>query len=310
MRSLSKHQPKYPVFIPTKGRYDSAFTIRGFQNIGLDFRIVIEEQEYDQYSKIVDKDQIVVLPFRDQGVTKARNFLWDLAVDEGHDRYWTFDDNIGTKFKTHGVVSMFKFNRNGKLPVLSTKPLLVIEKWADRYQNVGITGMNYEMFIQRKRGYHPPLIVNTRVYSNMLIDTRVKDSEGNPFRFDLFYNEDTDLCLRMLKSGLCVVEWNLYLVKKITTMRIAGGNTPNYQKNLTSKKDETDLMSDGRYRMAKQLRDAHPDCVKITRKWDRWQHQVDYSKFRNNKLIKDPNAPIEDIASFEALNLKEVANAT
>ena len=36
--------------------------------------------------------------------------------------------------------------------------------------------------------------------------------------------------------------------------------------------------------MAESLRDQHPDVVKITRKWGRWQHHVDYRPFKGNRL--------------------------
>ena len=62
-----------------------------------------------------------------------------------------------------------------------------------------------------------------------------------------------------------------------TVMAREGGNTD----ELYVKTDEFD----GRLEMAKSLYCQHPDVVKITRKWGRWQHQVDYRPFRNNKLI-------------------------
>ena len=50
---------KYPVFIPTKGRYETPITIKMFQEHNIDFKIVIEKQEFEQYSKIVDKSKIL-----------------------------------------------------------------------------------------------------------------------------------------------------------------------------------------------------------------------------------------------------------
>ena len=41
---------------------------------------------------------------------------------------------------------------------------------------------------------------------------------------------------------------------------------------------------DGRLKMAQSLVAQHPDVVKITHKWGRWQHQVDYRPFKRNKL--------------------------
>jgi hypothetical protein len=36
--------------------------------------------------------------------------------------------------------------------------------------------------------------------------------------------------------------------------------------------------------MAESLREQHPDVVLVTKKWNRWQHHVDYKPFQKNKL--------------------------
>lgn len=45
---------------------------------------------------------------------------------------------------------------------------------------------------------------------------------------------------------------------------------------------------DGRLAMAQSLQRQHTDVTKVVRKWDRWQHQVDYRPFKGNKLIPTP----------------------
>ncbi len=57
-----------------------------------------------------------------------------------------------------------------------------------------------------------------------------------------------------------------------------GGNTDELYKQTPE--------FDGRWEMAKSLVMQHPDVTKITRKWGRWQHQVDYRPFKGNKLKK------------------------
>jgi hypothetical protein len=46
--------------------------------------------------------------------------------------------------------------------------------------------------------------------------------------------------------------------------------------------------------MAQSLVEQHPDVTTIKWKWGRWQHQVDYSRFKRNKLIKRPDVVIPD----------------
>lgn len=46
--------------------------------------------------------------------------------------------------------------------------------------------------------------------------------------------------------------------------------------------------------MAEELAAKHPDVTTITRKWGRWQHQVDYSRFAGNKLIRKSGVAIPE----------------
>lgn len=45
--------------------------------------------------------------------------------------------------------------------------------------------------------------------------------------------------------------------------------------------------TDNRLEFAESLQKQHPDVVSVVKRYGRWHHQVDYSGFRGNKLIKD-----------------------
>lgn len=151
--------------------------------------------------------------------------------------------------------------------------LKVMEDFTERYTNLYISGMQYEMFVPRKKK-HNPVILNTRVYSNMLIKADI------PFRNVTFYNDDTDLCLRVLKDGYCTLLFCAFLADKIQTMVIKGGMTDYYEK--TNKRKQ----------FAEELQRAHPDVVEVVWKYNRWHHKVDYSPFKRNKLILKPGIEI------------------
>ena len=257
--------PKYPVFIPSKGRYDSRLTIKAFEKLGVPYHVVVEPQEYDLYASRVDPDKIIVLPFSDRGLVPTRNWIWDHALEMGTPFFWTFDDNIR---------EFYRLNKNLKYRMADGTFLRVIEDFVGRYENVYIAGMQYEMFAPRK-AKHPPFILNTRVYSNMLIKTDI------PYRNRGFYNDDTDLCLRVLKDGHCIIQFIAFLAKKEPTMTVKGGMTPHYQ-------------GDGRLQMALSLKKQHPDIVQVKRRWGRWQHVVDYSRFKHNKLIRNLDVEIPE----------------
>jgi hypothetical protein len=263
--------PRYPVFIPTKGRWESRLTIKALENIGVPYKAVIEAQEYDNYAAVIDSNNIIVLPYRDKGLVVTRNWIWDYALSQGYPRFWTMDDNIR---------NFYRMNHNLKVPITTGTPLCVMEDFTERYTNVPVSGMNYFMFASRKTKA-APFTLNTRVYSNMLIETDARDPRGKPYRNEGFYNDDTDLCLRILKDGYCTILFNAFLIRKSVTMTVKGGMTPHYQ-------------GDGRLKMAQELQAKHPDVTKITFKWGRWQHQVDYRPFKANRLIKRPGVVIPE----------------
>lgn len=268
--------PKYPVFVPTKGRYDSLHTISALERIGVPYMAVIEKQEYTEYSSRIDKSKILVLPHQNLGLTVTRNWIWDYAQHELKTPYfWTMDDNIREFYRLH---------KNIKYRVDSGTFLYVMEDFSERYANLYISGMQYEMFVPRKKAA-PPFIINTRIYSNMLIKTDC------PYRNVTFYNDDTDLCLRVLKDGYCTLLFQVFLADKIQTMKVKGGMTDYY--NTTDK----------RLQFAQELQQAHPDVVKIVWKFNRWHHEVNYKPFKKNRLIRRPGIIISDTPNEYGMKL-------
>lgn len=251
--------PRHPVYVISKGRWESRLTSKALEKMRVPYRIVIEPQECSQYSEVIDPDKILVLPFSNlgQGSIPARNWVWEHSISEGHERHWILDDNIAG----------FQVLRDGmKYYCDSGNIFRAAEDFVDRYENIGLSGLQYETFVQRKNYDGPPYILNTRIYSCILIRNDL------PHRWRGRYNEDTDLSLRVLKDGWCTILFNAFLAKKRPTLSMKGGNTDELYKG------------DGRFDMAESLRLQHPDCVTVTRKWGRWQHSVDYSRFKRNKL--------------------------
>ena len=256
--------PRYTIYIPTKGRWESRLTMRALDRMRVPYKIVIEKQEYGEYKKVVNKKDILVLPFSkpdsNSELVKSRNWIKKYSILQGEKRHWQLDDNI---------IKFFRYNRNSTVPVGDGTIFRCAEDFVDRYKNVAISGLQYYMFVSRKEPRIPPFFLNTRVYSLSLILNSI------PHEWRGVYNDDTDICLRVLKDGWCTVLFNAFLGQKSVTMTVKGGNTPIYQK---------DSKVDGRLLMAKSLQEQHPGVVGITRKWGRWQHQVNYKPFRRNKL--------------------------
>jgi hypothetical protein len=250
--------PIYPIYVISKGRWKSRLTVKALESMNVPYHIVIEPQEYDSYAAVIDPAKILQLPFSNlgKGSIPARNWVWGHAVALGTARHWILDDNIE---------NFCRLNKNANIRVKTGATFRAAEEFVDRYENVAIAGFQYRMFALARTRW-PAFSLNTRVYSCILIKNDL------PYRWRGRYNEDTDLSLRVLKDGWCTVLFYAFLASKRATMTMKGGNT------------EELYLGDGRLKMAQSLRDQHPDVVRITRKWGRWQHQVDYRHFKGNRL--------------------------
>lgn len=253
--SNKPQNPKYPVYIISKGRWESRLTSKSLEEMNVPYHIVIEPQEYEQYAAVIAPEKILVLPFSNlgQGSIPARNWVWEHSVSQGAKRHWILDDNLRY---------FFRINNNIKYYMRDGTTFRVIEDFVDRYENIGMAGMQYFFFYPRKIK-KPPISINTRIYSCILIDNTLQHKWRGR------YNEDTDLSLRTLKSGWCTVLFNAFLCGKQATMRMKGGNT------------DILYQEDGRQKMADSLIEQHPDLVTSTQRWGRIQHLVDYTPFQN-----------------------------
>lgn len=265
--------PKYPIYIISKGRSESRLTVKSLEEIKVPYRIVIEQSEYDDYAKVIDPRNILVLPsdFRENpkwaipdqnnllgGSIPARNWVWEHSISEGHKRHWILDDNIR---------HFYRLNRNLRVRLTNGVAFKVIEDFTDRFENVGQSGMNYFTFAHKEAAV-PPYYLNTRIYSCILNNNEID------LRWRGKYNEDTDLSLRILKEDYCTLLFNAFICGKVATLTMKGGNTNTVYND-----------NDNRFKFAKSLKDQHPDVVKIVKRWNRWHHFVDYRKFKMNKLI-------------------------
>ena len=193
--------PRYPIYIPSKGRADRCLTARFLIKDEVPFRLVVEPQEQGAYAAKFGSERVLVLPFRDQGsVIPARNWIKEHATKEGHARHWQLDDNM---MRTR------RLWRGKRIPCSAGVALAASEDFVDRYENVAVAGLNYTMFAYPKP---PPFYLNSRVYSCALV------LNGIPHKWRGCYNEDTDLCLQVLADGWCTILINAFLVDKIATM--------------------------------------------------------------------------------------------
>ena len=276
-----KMNPEHPVYIVSKGRWESRLTSKALEHMTVPYKIIVEESEFDKYAEVIDLTKILILPQSyldaydtcdDLGETKskgpgaARNFAWDHSISVGAKKHWVLDDNFD---------AFHRFNRNMKNEVDSGTIFRLMEMFVDRYENVPIAGPNYYSFCKTTDAV-PPFILNTRIYSCLLIQNDI------PYRWRGRYNEDTDLSLRVLKDGYCTIQFNAFLAGKVTTQRMKGGNTADF------------YAQEGTLAKSKMLADMHPDVASVVWRFNRWHHHVDYRPFKVNKLIRKSGLNIPD----------------
>ena len=265
--------PRYPIYIVSKGRWKNALTPRALDEMGVAYTLVVESHELDKYRSKMPLTKYLVLPKRYQdeyntlddvgdekskGPGPARNFCLDHAKDRGYKRHWVMDDNLD---------AFHYMNKYEKYEVRTGATLAAMEDFVDRYNNVPVAGPNYYSFA-KKTDALKPFVLNTRIYSCLLIDNWIQH------RWRGRYNEDTILSIDVLKSGLCTIQFNAFLCGKVTTQRMKGGNTEEFYE------------SEGTLPKSQMLADTHPDVAEVVWRFNRWHHHVKYKAFRNNKLIK------------------------
>lgn len=284
--------PKYPIYIVSKGRWESRLTSKALELMNVPYFIVVESQEYDQYAAVIDPQKILILDTeflknyetcdklgntKGKGPGAARNFAWQHSKDQGHKRHWVMDDNIA---------SFNRLNRNLMVKCLTGAIFMAAEDFVDRYENCYIAGFNYDFFAKAKEQL-PPFVMNTRIYSCLLIQNDI------PYRWRGRYNEDTDLSLRVLKDGYCTVQFNAFLQEKATTQTLAGGNTDEF------------YSKEGTLPKSKMLEDLHPDVATVVWRFNRWHHHVDYRPFKKNKLKLVDGLVIQDRVNNYGMKLVE-----
>jgi len=258
-------KPRYPVYVISKSRWKECHTANFMADDDVDFHLVVEPQEAQKYRNRYGSERVIETPFSNLGLggIPVRNFVWEHSVTEGHARHWIFDDNIR---------SIRRWNKGWRIPCDSNPALACVEDFTERYENIAISGLQYVANAVDAET-QPPYYLNCHVYSALLIRNDI------PYRWRGRYNEDTDLCLQVLSGGWCTVCVNAFLIQKIASMKMKGGNTDELYKG------------DGRLKMARSLERMWPLVVTTDRRYKRPQHVV----HKNWKLFGTPLKRREDI---------------
>lgn len=276
-RVLGKRgQGQFPIYIVSKGRPNIKGTSYFLTNMEVFHHIIVEEEEFHDYYKYINHKftKLLILPkkykeeydcfWKDEdkrtGPGPARNFAWNHSIEQGFEWHWVMDDNANEGF--HWIY------QNTKIKIRTGLFLKACEDFTLNADNIAIAGLNYTKFV-KSTDCVPPYVVNTRIYSFLLINNSI------PYRWRGRYNEDTDLSLRVLKDGWNTIQYNVFTAGKATTQNFRGGNTDEFYEQ------------EGTYLKSKMLKDMHPEDVELVTKFNRWHHYINYKKFHRDLLFKN-----------------------
>jgi len=224
--------PRYPIYIPSKGRVKRPQTFQMLEREGIEFHAVVEPQDVDRYASWVGEDRLVVLPDDDAGLPTTRTRIKAHALQEGWERHWQIDDDI---------VELLRHYKGGRFRCHAGTALSDAEDFTDRYTNIALTGIRAQNF---GRFISSPFQLNNNVYAVNLIRSDL------PYKWRVSGIEDLDFALQVLSGGWCTVTFNVYQFSTPTTASERGGLT--------------DLYADGgKERAALELQRRWPSLVKL-----------------------------------------------
>lgn len=284
-----RNQPRYPIFVVSKGRAHEQMTMRTLSKMGLKYFVMVEPQEAELYRRLAPYPNDVTfleLPVGNHGNGPglARNACWDYAKHVlKAKRFFVLDDNIDGFYRLH---------ENKRYRCGDGTPFRALEDFVDRYKNVPLAGFQYRFF-KAPDHKHYPFTVNTRIYSAALVATA-----DERFKQRGRYNEDTIQSIDVMKADLATIEFNCFLSGKIATQTMKGGNTdafyaPQGKRNPANSTKEKSEM----------LVATHKGAAKVIFAYGRWHHKSNYKKYRGNAL-KRTAAWIKRLRSIDRKSAK------
>lgn len=255
-------KPRYPIYIPSKGRANRPHTIKMLEQDGVDFKIVVQPDQVAGYSRF-GMERLLVLPEDNKGLVYARNWITEHSVAQGDKRHWQLDDDIRFIYRT---------NKGRRLKCNSGVAFRVVEDFVDRYENVALASLNDGgAFLPVAKGYSiryiPPFYLNHRCYTDILFLNSL------PNRWRPPNNEDTDMTLQVLADGWCTILFNAFAIDTETTMQASGGQTEAFR-------------AGARLEMVRALERKWPGVVKIGRRFGHPQHFIRHNWTRFDTQLK------------------------
>lgn len=206
---------KYPINILSYKRANdkNGFTHLTLTRSKINHYIFVEPSQEEEYRKWINPEycRIIVTPenFSElkMGSTPVRNYILDFWKGK-FDRVWMLDDNIR---------KYVRFYHGEKNEIEGRGIFTPLEKYVERYDNVGLCSHNFNPFINENEA-HPCIVKNGKAYSSFLIPT------NNDIRFRYKHQEDNLISMEYICKGYSNICFNSILYDKQTSGMNTGGN--------------------------------------------------------------------------------------
>jgi hypothetical protein len=176
--------------------------------------LFIEPSQKEEYEKWYNKEYCELITTKNDlsktgmGSSPVRNYILDWASYKGYSRVWMLDDNIK---------GYLRYYQGVKNPIESKTIFASIEKYINRYKNVGAVSHNFNPFVCENDA-RCVIVKNGKCYSSMLLDTNC----GIRFRYK--HQEDNLISMEYINKGYCNLCFNHILYNKDTSGTNKGGN--------------------------------------------------------------------------------------
>ncbi len=214
-KQLENSNIKYPICILSYKRANKY----GFSHLTLSKNCInhylfIEPEQEEEYRKWYNPKycELIVadenLSKRNMGSTSMRNYILKWARSKNYSRTWMLDDNIK---------DYRRYWQGVKNEINGNEIFASIERYVDRYNNVGAASHNFAPFICENDD-RPCIVKNGKCYSSMLLPTK----KGIKFRYK--HQEDNLISMEFIEKGFTNLCFNHILYNKDTSGTNKGGN--------------------------------------------------------------------------------------
>jgi len=199
--------PKYPIYIPSKGRAETKATAANFEENNIPYTFSIEKEDEEKYRKAFPNAEFIILEKSNQGNPYSRNTIKEHALKNGHKYHWHIDDDIKK-------MAYYLDGKNNYFDNFA-QCLSIIEAVCDKYENIGAASPRSSAFSRTEKSI---IGFNKNIYCVMLL----KNDNDIWFRPDVL--EDKDMSMQILANGECTVLFNRLLMFNPSTGTNSGGH--------------------------------------------------------------------------------------